>query len=331
MKKQNYVLVSLLVLLCLSACQNAPQEEAELQTVVQEEAQPIESEQPQAAVQEEGPQSHETIQEESPLPQQPAEEEIQQTVQPLDLSDYDLQFGQQEEFLKIYEQIQTVEQAENFEGTWYRTDTASSLEAELAITEQTTEGFSFAGEFFYYSHSGWMEGKAFFAAPNVAVYEHINDWEEEISPEYLVFEKTTEGMKVYASSASADLGFGMNVFAHGNYVQGEPVYTNATVLEDNFTAEAREKIQSLLGKEYDEYFKFAVEMGVLTSTSATLEDGSSATYYDVFVPTMGGYEFTLLVCENGNIYFNSEAVGWKTNVDGAIDFPVYTLAEDDET
>lgn len=282
MKKHRYLLVSLVILLCLSACQNAPQ--------------------------------------------QPAEEV---GTQRMDISAYDLQYGQQEEFIKIYEQIQPVEQAESFEGTWYRTDTASSLGAELTITDQTVEGFAFVGDFYYYSHSGWMEGNAKFVAPNVAIFEYMNDWGEDIISEYLVFEKTPEGMKLYASAASADLGFGMNVFAEGSYVQGEPVYTNATVFDDNFTAEVQAQMQTLLGENYEEYFRFPVEMGILTSTSATLADGGSATYYDVFVPTMGGYAFQLLLCENGEVYFYSEAdqIGWITNVDGAIDFPVYELAE----
>ncbi len=296
MKKHKYLLVSLLALLCLSACQNEPQAPTEPQTVVQEETQQ----------------------------QLPA--------QSLDLSAYDLQYGQQAEFIKIYEQIQPMEQAESFEGTWHRTDVASGFGAELTITEQSEEGFAFVGDFYYYAHSGWMEGDAKFVAPNIAVFEYMNEWDGEVTTsEYLVFEKTQEGMNVYASAASADLGFGMNVFADGSYVQGEPVYTNATVLADNFTVEVQEKVQVLLGNAYDDYFKFPVEMGILTSTPAVLTDGSSATYYDVFVPTMGGYAFQLLVCENGEVYFCSEAseIGWKTTVEGASDFPVYTLEENE--
>ncbi len=298
MKKCKWLLASMLVSLCLSACQNAT-ELPESQAVVLQ-------------------------------PEQPVEEEVPPAVQKLDLSVYHLEYGQQEEFLKLYEQIQPVPDAEKYEGTWHRTDVASSVGAEITITDQTEDGFSFTGDFYYYSHSGWMEGDAKFAAPNVAVYENINDWGgDDTTPEYLVFEKTQEGMNVYASAASADLGFGMNVFADGSYVQGEPVYTNATVLADNFTAEVQEKMQVLLGNDYDDYFKFPVEMGSITSTPATLEDGTKAMFYDVFVPTMGGYAFQLLICENGEVYFYSEAseIGLKTTDEGASDFPAYTLEE----
>lgn len=327
MKRHNCLLASLLVLLCLSACQNVT-ESAEPQEVVQQQ---LSEEEPTAP---EGlPEAEEPTLTEEPIQAEESEQPItEETAQPMNLSDYDLQYGQQEEFIKIYSQIQPVEQAESFEGTWQRTEVANSLSAELTITEQTEEGFMFVGDFYYYSHSGYMEGNANFVAPNVAVYEHVNDWgweEEEITSEYLVFEKTEEGMKLYASSSSADLGFGMNVFADGVYVQGEPVYTNATVLNDNFTLEEQEKMAILLGMDYEDYFKLPVEMGILTSTPATLADGSNATYYEAFIPTMGGFGFGMLICENGDIYFNSEAavVGWKTNVEGAIDYPAYTLEE----
>jgi hypothetical protein len=44
---------------------------------------------------------------------------------------------------------------------------------------------------------------------------------------------------------------------------------------------------------------------------------------------MGGYEFQMLVCENGDVYFNSGAtmVGFQSTVAGATEFPVYELAE----
>ena len=323
MRKQIYLLASILVALSLSACQNVSGS-AESQAIAQEDAQPqVSTEEPTD--------TEETTDTDEPSDTEANTPAAEENVQPLDLSGYDLQYGQREEFVKIYEQVQTVDQAENFEGTWHRTDTASSLGAELTITEQTVEGFSFVGDFWYYSHSGWMEGSALFVAPNVAVYEYINDWGEEITSEYLVFEKTAEGMKVYASAASADLGFGMNVFADGNYINGEPVYTNATVFDDNFSVEVQAQMQALLGEmNYEECFKFPTEMGILTSTPATLEDGSSATYYDVFVPTMGGYEYRLLVCENGAVYFYSDAngIGFQTTVAGAGDFPAYELAED---
>lgn len=336
MKKRIYVFMSLLLLLSLSACGNAA-ENAGTQANIQEEVQaelPAEAETAKSETEQTETEASTEAEAEQTEAEAPAQE--QQDIPPMDLSSLNLQYGQQEEFRTLYEQVQPVENAENFEGTWYRTEVASSLGAEITITEQNEEGFAFIGDFYYYSHMGWIEGTAHFVAPNVAVFEYTHDLEGEIfgeaedtTPEYLVFEKTQGGMRVFASAASADLGLGMNVFADGDYITGEPVYTNATVLDDNFTAEVQETIQSLLGDDYDTYFKTVVEIGVITSASAILEDGTKAMFYDAFVPTMGGYAFTLLVCENGDLYFNSEAdeIGWKTNVEGAIDYPVYTLQE----
>nr|MBQ8252617.1 hypothetical protein [Lachnospiraceae bacterium] len=320
MKKRIFVLLSLLLLMSISAC-GKTEETVEPPEMIQEESSVV-SEEPQ----EESAVAFGTIQEESTeLPEEAQEEPV------FDLTAYDLQYDRREEFIKVYEQIQAQDEAENFEGTWQRSEVASSLGAELTITEQDEEGFSFIGDFYYFSHMGWLEGKALFVAPDVAIFEYTDDWgDEESTPQYVVFETTEEGLQIYASAASADLGLGMNVSVDGLYVQGEPVYTNATVLEDNFSKQVQDEIKTLLGENYEMCFETVVQMGLITSTPATLEDGTKATFYDAFIPTMGGYAFTLLACENGDLYMNSEAyeVGWKTNVEGATDYPAYVLEEE---
>lgn len=256
---------------------------------------------------------------------------------PIEISTQNLEYGQQEEFKKLYDMISPVDNAESFEGTWNRTDVVNGCGGQIEVSNQDAEGFDFSGVFLYYSHNGVIDGRAYFVTPEIAIYEYnqegfdtIETQEEADAPEYVVFEKTEEGFKVIASSSSAELGFGMNVFADGTYVAGEPVYTNATVLEDNFTPEEQENIKALLGDAYDAYFKDVVTLGILESEECTLEDGTNAIFYDAFIPTMGGYCFELLKCENGDLYFYSEAdeVRWKTNVSGAIDYPVYTMVEE---
>lgn len=257
--------------------------------------------------------------------------EIQQEVQVTSEPEKEVQNASE----AVEQQEQTVENAEAFEGVWNRTEEVSGCAAQIEITEQNEEGFTFCGDFYYYSHSGYLEGKASFTAPNVAIWEYTPDYmpdesaEETESQQYMKFEKTEEGLIVSASAASSELGLGMNVFTDGLYIQGEPVYTNATVLEDNFTAQQQEALKELLGTEYDECFKTVVEEGVLFSAPVVLEDGTGATFYEAFWPTMGGYAFELLVCENGDLYFNTEyePVAWATNVEGATDYPVYTPEE----
>ena len=236
---------------------------------------------------------------------------------------------QQEEFKKIYAQIQSVDHAENFVGTWNRTDVQSGMPAHIIVTNQDTEGFDFSGEFFYYSHLGCLEGRAYFVSSDIAIYEYQSEYSEDDITQYVVFERTEEGLKVIASDYSGALGFGANVTADGTYIEGEPLYTNATVLEDNFTADEQENMKNMLGDDYDEYFKYIVEYGVLERSQCTLEDGTKADFYEGYIPTMGGYAFKLLKCENGNLYFYPEAeeIGWKTNVSGAIDYPAYEVEE----
>lgn len=120
----------------------------------------------------------------------------------------------------------------------------------------------------------------------------------------------------------------MNVTVNGEYTTEVPVYTNATVLEDNFTEEELESIKAVVTEEYyEDYFLFVVESGTMEIAPCELSDGTKAVYYYGFIPTMGDYNFTMLKCENGDIYYHNYTVGWKTNVSGAIDFPAYTLDE----
>ena len=246
----------------------------------------------------------------------------------LDISTENLGYGELEAFKNIYDQIQPVEDADNYVATWSRTNVGTGASAQIIITNQDAEGFDFTGEFFSYSHLGCLEGRAYFVTRNLAIFEY-NQEGYEAPAQYVVFEMTGDGMKVIASGESGDLGFGMSVFADGTYVTGDPVYTNATILDDNFTPEEQEGIKSLLGDKYEEYFKDVVEFGILESTECILEDETSAVFYEGFIPTMGGYRFELLKCENGDLYFYSESeeVGWKTNVSGAIDYPAYENRE----
>lgn len=247
----------------------------------------------------------------------------------VDISTLNLEYGNLEEFKKIYNQIQSVDHAENFVATWNRTDVQNCMSAQIIVSNQDGEGFDFSGDFLYYSHSGYLAGRAYFVSPDMAIFEYQPEYSENDITQYVVFERTEEGLNVIASDRSGALGLGASVSVDGTYIEGEPVYTNATVLEDNFTADEQESIKNMLGNDYDEYFKDVVEYGVLESSECTLEDGTKAVFYEGFMPTMGGYAFELLKCENGDLYFYSEAeeIGWKTNVSGAIDYPAYEVEE----
>lgn len=215
----------------------------------------------------------------------------------------------------------------NFVGTWNRTGVHSGRKAIVEITNQDETGFDFSGEFCHFSHIGSLEGRAYFSEDGIACYEYVSDIEGQEN-QYVYFTMTEDGVYIYATGDSGALGFGMNVTVNGEYTTEVPVYTNATVLEDNFTEEELESIKAVVTEEYyEDYFLFVVESGTMEIAPCELSDGTKAVYYYGFIPTMGDYNFTMLKCENGDIYYHNYTVGWKTNVSGAIDFPAYTLDE----
>lgn len=211
------------------------------------------------------------------------------------------------------------------QGVWSRTDVHSGHQGTIEITNQDAEGFDFDGEFCYYSHIGNISGRAYYNEEGKAIFTHTPDFgEEDVTIEFAM---EGEHLIVVADGDSALYGFGMNVYAYGTYTLGEPEYTNGTVLEDNFTEEELDNIKAVLTEEYYyEYFEYVVTNGALESTNCTLEDGTKAVFYVASYPTMAYYNLELLMCDNGDIYFysNAEEVGWKTNVSGAIDYPDYT-------
>ncbi|MGN0330994.1 MAG: hypothetical protein ACI4D5_07085 [Kineothrix sp.] len=263
-----------------------------------------------------------------PEPETEAETETEKTV-------FGSEDGRLEEFAGLYSQRRPVDGAESFEGIWNRTDIPSSLYGRIEITGQDEEGFDFTGEFYYYSHMGIAEGRAYFVAEDTALYEYEQEFAQEgESPwQYILFEKRSEELHVLASAYSAELGFGMGVSADGEYIREEPVYTNEAVLEENFTEEELESIRQMLGQDfYQEYFVWTVQNGILSAWSCTLEEGGEGVYYEAFVPTMGGYGFELLKCEDGRLYFLSESdkVRYQTNTQGELDFPVYHISDGGE-
>ena len=225
---------------------------------------------------------------------------------------------------KYYDEIVTLENAQVFAGEWHRTNVSSSCDAIIAIGNQDEEGFEFEGFFYYYSHMGEINGKAYYLSKNTAIFKCDEYWGEE----YVIFQLDGDNLIIRTSDGSAYLGFGMCVFADGEYTHDEPFYTNATILEDTFTSEELDSLKSILGEEiYEENFAWVVRTGVISETDCVLEDGTNGKYYEAFVPTMGGYSFELLMIEDGRWYFLSESGIYNTNVANELDFPAYTFMD----
>lgn len=251
-------------------------------------------------------------------------EELVEAILNSDYSDTEL-------FQELYQQKIAQTDAPDFTGEWNRTNEVRGFDGLVSISGQDEEGFDFSGEFYYYSHSGVMEGRAYFVTDNLAVYQYENEFgDAENEEEFVAFVMTDDVMKIRTTGSSWELGFGMNVFADGEYTLGEPIYTNANILTETFSKEELAQIEQMLGAEwYEDYFVFTVEYGAITASDCVVNGEQKGVYYEAFLPTMGGYEFSMLISEDGSIYFYSESdLGWQTNVSEAIDFPSYELVEE---
>lgn len=214
-----------------------------------------------------------------------------------------------------------------FEGEWSRSNVVKSLGATLVVTEADEEGFDFELVCMYYSHSGEVHDRASFVSDTKAVCQVSESFGEKKA--VLNFEM--QGGSIVLTAEGGTLPFGMNVTADGEYVKGEPIYTNANILSETFSDAELESIKKAVQDDeiYEEVFRFAVEYGAVSVEDCELAldaAGTPARVINAFVPTMGGYDFVMLITEDGRVYidFGSGNIPYKTNVPGAVDFPEYT-------
>lgn len=215
-----------------------------------------------------------------------------------DFQDYE---SHRENLEKLYELRNVPRNPVNPEGTWNRTNVCSGDWGTLIVSQVTDEGFFVEGELGYYSHSGVFRQNAYFVADNLAIAKYDPEIKD-MKPQYVAFFLQEDSIKVMASYGSSGLGFGANVVIDGEYIQGEPIYTNANVLEELFTEKDLQALKKLLPEEYyTDYFLFATKTGIVESEKA-LSDGREVTYVHVFVPTMGGYGYTLYFSSDEGYY-----------------------------
>ena len=122
---------------------------------------------------------------------------------------------------KLYSEAKECPNAANFEGEWYGGE-HSSYSGEITITDQSEKGFHFSGFFYYYLHTGEIEGDALFVKDNVAVYKYT-----EAEDEYLSFEMDGDTMHVKQEGL---LGLGMNVWAGRDYTREKKAFINDDIL-----------------------------------------------------------------------------------------------------
>lgn len=228
-----------------------------------------------------------------------------------------------ESIFLLYTQRENAENSVSFEGDWRRTNVNSGNIGSLDITGQGTDGFIFRGQFYYYGHSGFLEGEAFFIAPGIACYAETP--EKIMQNEYVLF-FLQDGMLRLIASPKIDGGFGAGVSADGEYTKEQPQYIN-DVPEDYFTEDELKKIKNLIGEEaYLESFIYCITRGRMEKDLCLLKDARLAVCYRGTIPTLQGDGFTF-IHDGDKMYFKFESTrfAYASNDSSAAEFPAYIL------
>lgn len=195
---------------------------------------------------------------------------------------------------ELYENQISVSIVPDIVKQWNRTDVHSSHSAVLDVKAVDNTGFVFKLDAYYYYHTGNVEGKAYFVSENCAVFR-LEEMElplPEEEYEYIVFAFENDEVTVYASASSAELGLGMNVYVYGSYIDGEPIYTNAEILEETYTDAQLAFLRDNLPTDYYDKLIFATEFG---GVGVTDEDGKRVV--SVTVPTAGQYGYVVIIVD----------------------------------
>ncbi len=202
---------------------------------------------------------------------------------------------------KLYSEAKECPNAANFEGKWYGGE-HSSYSGEITITDQSEKGFHFSGFFYYYLHTGEIEGDALFVKDNVAVYKYT-----EAEDEYLSFEM--DGDTVHVKQVGL-LGLGMNVWAGRDYTRDKKAFINDDILNKAYTESQLSEIKKLIGDDelYEDYFKFGTEIGAVGYKDTETKSGEKCRFVDCLVPTYGT-EYAAVLMDNGKIYLKLKVYG----------------------
>lgn len=137
----------------------------------------------------------------------------------------------------------------DFNGNWSRTEVHKAHGGYLNILEVNSNYMIFSAELYYGGNTGIALGIAVFDFENEAEYIHMDksyDSQEVVDIRF----KLVDDSIFVESNHNPALGFGMNVYIDGEYIKGEPEYTNKNVLIDTFYSQDRIDImKDFLGEE----------------------------------------------------------------------------------
>ena len=212
-----------------------------------------------------------------------------------------------------------------FEGEWHRTDTHSSGNATITISNVSDDGFDFEGYFQGYGNMGQEEGRAVFTSDNEAVYtQEASDYSEEA---FIYFSMDGEDLEI--SSEGFLMGMGNHVYADGKYTTEEPTYTNANIIAETFTDDELQAMKDMLSEDdYTNGFIDNTQSGIVTSETVTMYYGAKAKHVNCFYPGLANFVgYDLLITDDGDIYYSHVDRGFSTNDPDYLgeEMPTYTV------
>ena len=190
----------------------------------------------------------------------------------------------------------------DFEDLWSRTDVDCSLWAQINISEVEGGTMHVTGTFQYYYHLGDIDAYASFVSENEAVISQ-QDLDPAANPGYIHL--VLDGNDLTVTAEDWFFGMGEGVTVDGEYTTDNPVYTNATILEDTFSEDELNDIQELIDDDliYENDFKTPTVIGIVTDEEVLLNNGTSARHISCTVPTSTeGYD--MLITSGGKIYLD---------------------------
>jgi hypothetical protein len=182
--------------------------------------------------------------------------------------------------------------APDYSGIWYATNTSQMTRAAVVIDNQTNTSFDYEYNGWWGANSGLWGGTAIISESGESA-KHSSDEGE------VVFSFDNEVLRISSSAADGySLSIGYHVYAEGEFTRGEPIYTDANILNEILpTVEIQSRVSELLGAAaYDDMLEVMKFGGQILFA----DDALNVFTYSGFVHG-GGLGVDLLI-DGENIY-----------------------------
>ena len=152
---------------------------------------------------------------------------------------------------------------DSFVGEWHRTNTVKACSGTITIKNQKDNSFDFSFFGYYGTNSGMIDATADITNKNIAELKYTpgNDKTTYANVEFELVENRL--LVTLTDGNNNALGFGHNVFIEGEYIKSDPIYTDASIVDEIMPNDKiKERVRTLLGQDVYDQMIFVVEYGV---------------------------------------------------------------------